>query len=131
MKLLIAFLLVILPVFADHDEYDEHERQEYHLPLDVSYLNLNNEQYKRIKHIVKKFKHEHKEFHEESEKTRKKISKLFLSESFDRDEFVRLSKSLKSLSVEIQADFLSKVHKLLTPRQKKRFVKYMKEWEVE
>ncbi|WP_373071469.1 Spy/CpxP family protein refolding chaperone [Sulfurimonas sp.] len=131
MRLLIVFLLVISPIFADHDEYDEYERQEYHLPLDVSYLNLNNDQYKQIKHIVKKFKHEHKEFHEESEKIRKKISKLFLSEKFDRDEFVRLSNNLKNLSVEIQADFFVKVHRLLTPKQKKRFVKYMQEWEVE
>jgi Spy/CpxP family protein refolding chaperone len=119
------------PIFADHDEYDDHRYKKYHMPLDVSYLDLDNNQYKQIKHIVKKFKHKHKEFHEEKEETRKKISKLFLSDRFDRDEFVRLSNRLKSLSVDIQADFFVKVHKLLTPKQKKRFIKYMKEWEVE
>jgi len=131
MRLLVLFLLILSPMFADHDEYDEHKYEKYHLPLDVSYLQLNDKQYKEIKHIVKKFKHKHKEFHEKKEKARKKISKLFLSDSFDRDEFVRLSNRLKTISTEIQADFFEKIHKLLTPKQKKRFVKYMKEWEVE
>lgn len=131
MRLLIVFLLIISPIFADHDDYDEHKRKKYHMPLDVSYLKLNSEQYRQIKHIVKKFKHEHKEFHHQSQKTRKKISKLFLSDNFERDEFVRLSNRLKSLSINIQADFFEKIHKLLTQKQKKRFVKYMKEWEVE
>jgi len=131
MKLLIIFMLAISPILADHDEYEEHKYEKHHLPLDVSYLDLDKDQYKQIKHIVKRFKHEYKEFHEEKEDTREKIAKLFLSDNFDRDEFVSLSNRLKSLSVDIQADFFVQIHKMLTPKQKKRFVRYMKEWEVE
>ena len=127
MKLLIILLLVMSPLFSD----DEHEYKEHRLPLDVSYLNLSDHQYTKLVKIVKKFKHERKEFHEEEEDTTKEISKLFLSDTFDRDEFVRLTNRLKSLSVEIQADFFEKMHKLLNQDQKKRFVRYMKEWEVE
>jgi len=127
MKLLIILLLIMSPLFADGDE---HEYKEHHLPLDVSYLKLSNHQYKKLVKIVKKFKHEYKNLYEE-EDTRKKISKLFLSDTFDRDEFVRLTSRLKSLSVNIQAEFFVKMHKLLTPNQRRHFVKYMKEWEVD
>jgi len=128
MKLLIILLLIILPLFADDNE---HKRERHHLPLDMSYLKLSDHQYKKLVKIVKKFKHERKEFHEEEEDIREDISKLFLSDRFDRGEFVRLSNRLKSLSIDIQADFFVKIHHLLTPNQKKHFVKYMQEWEVE
>ena len=118
----------MLPLFADDDK---HEYKEHRLPLDVSYLNLSDHQHKKLVKIVKKFKHERKEFHEEEEDTTKEISKLFLSDTFDRDEFVRLTNRLKSLSVEIQADFFQMMHNILNQDQKKRFVRYMKEWEVE
>jgi len=127
MKLLIILFLLMSPLLADDDE---HEYKERRLPLDVSYLNLSDHQYKKLVKIVKKFKYERKEFHEE-EDTTKEISELFLSDTFDRDKFVRLTNRLKSLSVEIQADFFEKMHKLLNKNQKKRFIKYMKEWEVE
>ncbi|MCW8895231.1 hypothetical protein [Sulfurimonas sp.] len=128
MKLLIILLLLMSPLLADDDEYEYKERR---LPLDVSYLNLSEHQYKKLVKIVKKFKHERKEFHEEEEDTTKEISELFLADTFDRDEFVKLTNRLKSLSVEIQADFFAKMHKLLNKKQKKDFIKYMKEWEVE
>ncbi len=128
MKLLIILFLLMSPLLADDDE---HEYKERRLPLDFSYLNLSDHQYKKLVKIVKKFKYERKEFHEEEEDTTKEISELFLSDTFDRDKFVRLTNRLKSLSVEIQADFFEKMHKLLNKNQKKRFIKYMKEWEVE
>jgi len=115
-------------LFADDNE---HKHEKDHFPLDVSYLKLSDHQYKKLVKIIKKSKHKRKEFHEEEEDTRKEISKLFLSDTFDRDEFVRLANRLKSLSVEIQADFFLKMHKLLNQNQKRDFVRYMEEWEVE
>lgn len=131
MRVLLLCLVFVLVLFGDHDEYDEHRYEKYHLPLDVSYLDLDSQQYKQIKHIVKRFKHQHKEFHEKKEKSRKKISRLFLSEDFDKEEFIRLSNTLKSISVEIQANFFVEIHKILNKKQKKRFIRYMQEWEVE
>lgn len=128
MKLLIILLLSLSPLLADKDD---HEYEKHHLPLDVSYLKLSDHQHKKLVKILKEFKHERKEFHEEQEDTTDEIKELFLEDTFDRDEFVKLTNKLKNLSVEIQADFFEKMHKLLTPEQKKRFVKYMKEWEVE
>jgi Spy/CpxP family protein refolding chaperone len=128
MKLLTILLFTITLLFAEHDR-DEYK--EHHLPLDMSYLELSDHQYKSLKKIIKKFKHEYREFHEQEREIRKKISKLFLSEKFNRDEFIELTNQIKSRSVEIQADFFLKMHELLTPTQKKDFVKYMQEWEVE
>jgi Spy/CpxP family protein refolding chaperone len=128
MKFLIILLLIISTLLAKHDE---HKYKQHHLPLDVSYLNLTEEQHHKLVKIVKKFKHERKEFHEEEEDIREDISKLFLSERFDKDEFIRLNTKLKSRSIAIEADFFLQIHKLLSPEQKKGFVRYMKEWEVE
>lgn len=128
MKLLIILLLVISPFFADDDEY---RGEKHHLPLDVSYLKLSEDQHAKLVKILKKFKHEYKEFHEREEETQKEISKLFLADTFDKERFIVLTNRLKSLSVGIEADFFEKMHKLLTPKQKIDFVKYMQEWEIE
>ncbi len=128
MRLLISLLFVVSLLFAGHDD-DKHDK--HHFPLDVSYLKLSDYQYEKLVKILKEFKHSRKEFHEEGKETKKEIAKLFLSDTFDKDKFVKLTNMLKSHAVNIQADFFAQMHKLLTPKQKKHFVKYMKEWEVE
>lgn len=126
MKLLILLFLIISPIFAGDHKHDKH-----HLPLDVTYLELDKHQYKKLVKIVKKFKHDRKKIHKEEKQRRKEISKLFLSETFDRDKFIEQINKLKEQSVQRQADFFLEMHKLLTPKQKRHFVKYMKEWELE
>jgi len=128
MKWLIVLLFLNSILFAEHDE---HEYQEHHLPLDMSYLKLSENQYEKLVKIVKRFQYDRKEFNEEEKEIREKISKLFMSDTFNRDEFVRLSKKLSSLSIEIQTDFFEKIHTLLTNDQKKNFIEYMQEWEIE
>ena len=54
-----------------------------------------------------------------------------MDKTFDTGEFVRLSTALDQRAVEIQAKFFSEMYQVLTPYQRKRFVKYMEEWEVE
>lgn len=126
MKLLLLMFLILSPIFAD-----KHKSEMHHLPLDITYLQLNDQQYTTLVKILKKFRHDRKKFHKEEKATRKEISKLFVSETFERDKFVRLIKELKGVSIERQADFFVKMHQLLTPHQRKRFAKYMKEWELD
>lgn len=128
MKLLAFFLLLAALLFADSDK---HEDNEHHLPLDMGYLHLTSEQHAQAKTIVKTFKHEYKKFHHLKKETREAISKLFLDETFDAEEFIRLTSAMNQRGVEIQAKFFFQMHAILSPIQKERFAEYMEEWEVE
>ena len=128
MKFLSILLLLSTLLLADSDK-DEY--REHHLPLDMRYLDLTPGQHEQVRSIVKIFKDEHKHFHRQKKTTRKSIARLFMDKSFDTGEFVRLSTALDQRAVEIQAKFFSEMYQVLTPYQRKRFVKYMEEWEVE
>jgi len=122
------FLLLTTLLFADSDR---HEYKEHHLPLDMGYLHLTSEQHAQAKTIVKTFKHDYKEFHHLKKETSEAVAALFRAEKFDTAEFIRLTTDLNERGAEIQAEFFSRMHAILSPVQKKRFAEYMEEWEVE
>lgn len=128
MRFLALFLLLATLLFADSDK---HEHKDRHLPLDMSYLELTPQQHEQARTIVQTYKHQYKAFHRLKKETREAVSNLFEAESFDAEEFVRLTAALNRRAAEIQAEFFSKMHAILSPNQKKRFVDYMEEWEVE
>ena len=128
MRFLALFLLLATLLFADSDK---HEYKERHLPLDMSYLELTPQQHEQARTIVRAYQHQHKAFHRLKKETREAVSKLFLAETFDTAAFVRLTAALNQRAAEIQAEFFSSMHAILSPSQKKRFVEYMEEWEVE
>lgn len=128
MKLLYIFLFLVTLVVADSDK---HEYEEHYFPLDMNYLELSEKQHKQVKKIIKEFRHEYKDFHSKESSVHQKISQLFLEKEFNTEKFIRLSSDLNEQSIQIQAKFFSQMHMLLTPDQKKRFVKYMQEWKVE
>lgn len=131
MKYIAIILLLFTLIQADDDRYEHYERDEHHLPLDVSYLDLSKEQHKSVRVLVKKYKHEQRELHRLKKEARRSVSELFTAEAFDTGEFMRINAALGQKAVEIQAEFFSQMHALLTPTQKKRFSYYMEEWEIE
>ena len=128
MKLLSILLLLSTLLIAD---YDEHEYRDRHLPMDLSYLKLDREQHKSVKKIVRKYREALKDFHHQERRTRTAVAKLFAADTFDTEKFIELNTALQQEAVRIQARFFSRMHKVLTPRQKKRFIYYMEEWEIE
>ena len=131
MKYLAILLLLFTLIQADDDRYEHYERDEYHLPLDVSYLNLTKKQHASVRKIVKKYKHEYRELYRLKREARQAVSELFAAESFDTGKFTRINAELEQKAVAIQAEFFSQMHAVLTPKQKKRFSYYMEEWEIE
>lgn len=127
MKFFSIILLLVTLMTAD----EKYEHEEHYFPLDMSYLKLSNIQHIKVKKLVENFRHEYKKFHIQEKNTDKKIAKLFLEKEFNIDRFIQLSSQLQKDAIQIQADFLIKMHKILTPTQKRRFIKYMREWEVE
>ncbi len=128
MRFVALLLLLATLLFADSDK---HEYREHHLPLDMGYLHLTSEQHMQAKTIVRTFKHDYKKFRRQKATTREALSRLFLAEKFDAEEFIRLTTQRNQRAMAIQAEFFAGMHAILTPAQKKRFAKYMEEWEVE
>lgn len=133
MRLLAVFLLLIALASADNDgrEDEEHAYRERHIPLDMRYLGLSKKQRKEAKKLIQRFRSEYGRYYRQKEANEKAVARLFLAREFDTDAFVRLDTRQRQEAAGIQAAFFSGMHQLLTPKQRKRFVKYMEEWEIE
>ena len=128
MKLLtVCLLLVTLLAAKEHKQ----EHREHFFPMDMGYLDLSEQQHKAVKKIIKAFRDQYKELHHQEREKDEKVSELFLAEVFNIEAFIELNAHLKQDAIEIQANFFSRIHKLLTPKQKERFIRYMREWDVE
>ncbi len=126
MRLLVLLMLLTFAGWAEHD--DHHER---HFPLDISYLGLDDRQHEQIEAAVRRHRAAHKRFRHSERDTREALQTLFASDDFDRDAYLQLTLRLHTEAETMQAEFLEEVHRVLTPEQRRRFARYMEEWEIE
>ena len=125
-KLLIIALLMILPLFADHDE--EYER---HFPGDFSYLHLSPAQQQSLKEAILEYQRRIAELYERQERLERGLKELFLRERFDKEAYIDRVCELKKEILKAQADFYARLHTILSPKQRERFLDYFREWEIE
>ena len=126
MKILLILLLV-MSLYGD--DFDHHN--ERHINKELSHLNLSKEQKSKIKRILKEFRSDLKEFREYKEDIEEKREKLFISESFDVNEFTKLNEALDFKSYEIENRLLKSLHSILSKKQRHKFIYYFDDWEVE
>jgi Spy/CpxP family protein refolding chaperone len=124
--LLIALLLLGI---ARADDYEEEET--LHLPRDLSRLELTPRQREAIGTILARNMEQLHRLHEERERLQKHLRALFLRDSFDRRAFEEALLESKRKAVAIEGELFARIHALLTPEQRRRFVRHMKEWEIE
>ena len=112
---------------------DEHKKESnsFHIPRDLSYLNLTKNQKERLKKVLSEYKKVLKELHKEEEREEKDLEKFFLKDSFDKEAFYKKNLSIKKQIVKIESDFFAKLHSILDKNQRKKFIKYFEEWEIE
>lgn len=123
----IIILFLFTTLFADsHKPHKEH-----HLNKELSHLELSKKQKIDVKKILKEFRSQTKEYKELEEDIEEKRKDLFTAESLNTEEFDMLNKQLDDKAHSIEKDFLKKMHSILTPRQRKKFVDYFDDWEVE
>ncbi len=126
MKLIFIFLFVI-SICAD--DYDYHDKR--HINKELSHLDLSKEQNKKIKKILKDFKMQLKDFRVLKDDIEKRREKLFLQESFDTEAFDNLNDTLDKKANGIEKDLLQNIHSILSFKQRKKFIYYFDDWEVE
>jgi len=125
MRLLIGMMLAACLLWGDHD--DDH----HHIPKDLSFLDLNEVQYPQVKAALYEYRHDLKAFRHEKKIHRRDSEALFLGDTFDIREFENAHLALEKKAVTIQSAFLKKLHGILTPGQRKLFLRHFDEWDVE
>lgn len=129
MKIVLIFLLFFSLGFSK----DGHKNRDYefHMPRDLGYLNLDNEQKEKISKIVSENEKKLRVLHERKESVERKMRRYFLEENFDKESISKLLLELKVESIEIETELFKKMHDVLRPKQRELFLQYKREWEVE
>jgi len=131
--MLFAAMLLSSLLFCDHDayEYNEEERKSIHMPYDMHYLDLSSKQQKEIRHLLASSRERRKNLHKRTEALERSLSALFDQKYFDKQAFIERQLQLKKEALQIEADLLEGIHSILTEKQRKKFVHYLKEWEID
>ena len=120
-------LLLVTTLFSDGYEY----HSERHINKELSHLNLSKEQNRKIKKILKEFRFDLKEFREYKEEIQGKREKIFTREVLNTKELDKLNRTLDVKAHEIENNFLKKIHAILSTMQRKKFIYYFDDWEVD
>jgi periplasmic protein CpxP/Spy len=127
MRFLIIVFVFIITLYADDHEY----HSKHHIYKELSHLELSKEQHNQVKKILKVYRKELKEYKELREELEEKRKDVFLQENFDTKKLDSINMQLDLKAHNIENRFLQKMHIVLTPQQRKKFVHYFDDWEVE
>lgn len=127
MRYFIMLLLLTTALFSG--EHDSHS--ERHINKELSHLALSKEQNTEIKKILKEFSSDLKEYREFKEKIEVKRKEIFIAETLNIDELEKLNRALDDKSHEIENRLLKSMHSILSPKQRREFIYYFDDWEVE
>lgn len=126
MKWLIIVMVIVLACNPSSAEEDSH-----HFPMDLHDLGLTSQQHKAVEGAMREYQQAYRNYHAKSEKTRKELNVLFLKSTFDDESFRVKNLEMERASIEIRVRLFSHLHTILTPEQKRRFIRHMQEWDVE
>lgn len=107
------------------------DEKSHRFPMDLHDLKLTSQQHKEVEKALKEYRHAYRIQHIQNEKTRQELNRLFVQPVFDEELFRTKNMERKRGSNEIQIRFYSRLHNILTPEQKRRFIRHIEEWNVE
>lgn len=126
MKFLIL-LFIVSALFSDTFEHHD----EKHINKELSHLNLSQEQNEKIKEILKEFKRDLKEYRNFKENIDDEIKKVFMKDSFNKEELNKLYNEQYEKTKEVEIKLLKNIHTVLSRKQREEFTQYFDEWKVE
>jgi len=140
-KILIVlfFSIIFNNICLADDDYDDFEKykhkyyksQKYNLYKNFDFLDLNSQQYIKLKNILIDYKKSYKELHDYKDDIEDTIEDLLEKEEFDREEFITILKEIKFREIELEAQKIEKIHKILNKKQRKKLANYIEEWELD
>lgn len=129
MKILRIFLLLSsLFLFANADDDDHKYKHSY---KNLEYLELNKEQLKQMKDILIDFKHKYKDFYEYKEDKEDELKDIMKADIFDEKQYLEILNDIKTKASLFEIEKIKNIHTILDEKQRKKFSKYLEEWEVE
>ncbi len=126
MKYILILLITMSTLFAK--DFEHHS--EKHMHKELSHINFSKPQKKELKEILKNFRFDLHEFREYKEEIEEKRKTLFTKDELDLQELGKLNNQLDLKARTIENNFLTKVHAILTPKQREEFIHYFDDWEV-
>ena len=131
MKILKIFLLLSsLFLFLNADDDDGHHKYK-HSYKNLEYLDLNTQQIEKMKEILIDFKYQYKEFYEFKENQEDRLKNIIKNDNFDEKQYLEILNEIKSKASFLEVQRMKKIYTILDEKQRKKFSKYFKEWEVE
>jgi protein CpxP len=119
--ILVLAMLLTLSAYGDDDNH--------RFPMDLHDLGLTKQQHRVVEEAMKEYQYSNRRYHHQREKDQDALNALFLSPSFDSESFRAKSLEREKASIEIRARLLERLHSILTPEQKRRYIHHLEEWD--
>ena len=129
MKILKIFpLLSSLFLFVNADDDDNKYKHSY---KNLEYLDLNSSQLEKMKDILIDFKHKYKDFYEYKDDKEDELKDIMKADIFDEKQYLEILNDIKTKASLLEIEKIKNIHTILDEKQRKKFSKYLEEWEVE
>jgi len=128
MKILKIFLLLTSLFLFSNASDDKHNKHSY---KNLEYLNLNTEQLEKIKEVLIESKRKYKDFYEYKQAKEDKLKDIIENDVFDEKLYLEVLNDFKIKASLLEIEKMKKIHTILDEKQRKKFSKYLEEWEIE
>lgn len=129
MKILRIFLLLSsLFLFVNADDDDHKYKHSY---KNLEFLELKPSQLEKMKDILIDFKHKYKDFYEYKENKEDELKEIMKADIFDEKQYLAVLNDIKTKASLLEIEKIKNIHTILDEKQRKKFSKYLEEWEVE
>jgi Spy/CpxP family protein refolding chaperone len=129
MKILKIFLLLSsLFLFVNADDDDHKYKHSY---KNLEYLELNSSQLEKMKDVLIDFKHKYKDFYEYKDDKENELKDIMKADIFDEKQYLEILNDIKTKASLLEIEKIKNIHTILDEKQRKKFSKYLEEWEVE
>ncbi|MGW8169201.1 MAG: hypothetical protein ACWGHH_04260 [Sulfurovaceae bacterium] len=126
MKIIFLFLFLINILFSDGHDDDHHLYKK-----DLTFLALNPSQQIIVKKILQDYRIKMKSLKQTQKMLAQQKQTLFLQDKFDSIKMQRFNREWSDKASFAEIEFLERMHAILTFEQKKKFIHYMDEWEID
>lgn len=128
MKILKIFLLLSSLFLFLHASDDKHNK---HSHKNLEYLDLNSQQIEKMKEVLIESKQKYKDFYEYKKEKEDKLKDIIENNVFDEKSYLEILNDLKIKASLLEIEKMKKIHAILDEKQRKKFSKYLEEWEIE
>ena len=131
--LMILCSVILLSSFADddYDEDDDDYKKDKHTKMHISrsleHLDLNKNQYIKIKVILLAYKKDYKKFYKYKTSKEKHLQELMKNEIFDKVKYINIHNEINTYSLNIEANKFKQIHDILTKKQRRKFSYFLGE----